>query len=531
MTPEGDVRTIEPGTPRPRYCVWELTLACNLRCGHCGSRAGKARPDEMDTDECRVAIRSLAALGCEVITLSGGEPTLRPDWDELACEIRQCGMIPNMVTNGFALDESQARRMKASGLANVAVSIDGPADVHDSIRGLGAFERTRRALLTLRDTGVSTTVMTTVNTLNLTRLEEVHALAVELGADRWRCQLGKPMGHMQTNSDMVVKPADLLTLLPVLYRLDQGGPIRVGIGDSIGYYGPYDSGLRSVSWKGQPQRWAGCQAGLQAIGIESDGGIKGCLSMQAFSGQDDPFLEGNLRQRSLEAIWFDPDGFAYNRKFSPDDLTGFCAGCKYRLICRGGARCVAAAVRGALGEDPYCYHRVAALATRWPGRLLKRQIATAASVVSLMCAGCLNYGSVGDQGEDPITCEEVCCECDSDEYPPGIWEECCEPVVVTEYGVEPPACEDVCCECEYGELPPGVREECCEPVVTPDYGDVPPDCENVCCDCDYGELPPGVWEECCQTEPIDCQGIDCDSDYGVLPPDVVEACCGDDEEP
>ena len=73
---------------KPSYCVWELTLACNQRCGHCGSRAGTPRPDELNTEECLQVVQSLAKLGCEVITLSGGEPTLRSDWYAIAREIQ-----------------------------------------------------------------------------------------------------------------------------------------------------------------------------------------------------------------------------------------------------------------------------------------------------------------------------------------------------------------------------------------------------------------------------------------------------------
>ena len=533
-----DVKTL-----KPMYCVWELTLACNQRCGHCGSRAGRARPDEMDTDTCLRVIADLASLGCQVITLSGGEPTLRRDWYRLASEIRQAGMIANMVTNGFALDANQAESMRTAGLANVAVSIDGPETVHDRIRGAGAFERSVRSLCLLAEAGLSTTVMTTISSLNMPHLEEIHSLAGQVGAARWRSQLGKPMGELADRLDWVIEPRDLLELLPRLHRMAQAGPTRVGIGDSIGFFGPYDSELRSVSWKGKAQRWAGCQAGLRAIGIESDGGIKGCLSMQAARGPNDPFLEGNLNSRSLTDIWFDPDAFAYNRKFDPKSLSGFCRGCRHRLACRGGARCVAAATTGGLSEDPYCYHRVASLAARHPLRRIGRQVAAAASAVvlstgSLVVSGCLDYDvAVGfEYGVEPPNCEEVCCDCDYGELPPELIEQCCEPVVGPEYGVEPPNCEEVCCACDYGELPPGVWEECCEePIITPDYGVEPPEpepnCEEVCCECDYGHIPPEVYEACCETEPIDCQDVCCDCDYGELPPEVIDQCCSDDEEP
>ena len=53
---------------------------------------------------------------------------------------------------------------------------------------------------------------------------------------------------------------------------------------------------------------------------------------------DDRFIEGNIRYKSLRDIWEDPDAFAYNRKFTPDMLTGKCSGCKYGHKCAGGCR-------------------------------------------------------------------------------------------------------------------------------------------------------------------------------------------------
>jgi len=499
---------------RPEICVWELTCACNLRCGHCGSSAGAARPNELDTAECLALVRALAELGCRVITLSGGEPTLRGDWEEIASAIRDCGMIPNMVTNGIALDAGMARRMKAAGLANVAVSIDGPRDVHDRIRGKNTFDKSCRTVGLLGEAGVSTVVMTTVNALNLHRLEETYRVAESLGAARWRTQLAKPMGNMKGKSDLTVRPTDLLLILPELYRLDTLGTTSVGIGDSLGYYGPYDALLRSTSWEGAPQCWGGCQAGMKAIGIESDGGIKGCLSIQAFRGEHDRFIEGNVRQRSLASIWNDPAAFAYNRQFRVEKLTGFCRRCENRARCRGGARCVSAAACGRISEDPYCYHRVATLAQRRPSARLKLGVATAASVFSLglLMGGCNLYTEDKDPqsgSQKPPECEKVCCECDYGVLPPDVEEKCCS---------EPIDCEEVCCECEYGVLPPEVAEACCS--------EPPVDCENVCCECDYGVLPPEVEEACC-SEPIDCDEVCCECDYGVLPPEVAEACCGD----
>jgi MoaA/NifB/PqqE/SkfB family radical SAM enzyme len=498
---------------KPSYCVWELTLACNQRCGHCGSKAGIPRPDELDTAECLQVVQSLAKLGCEVITLSGGEPTLRSDWHRIAREIRHQGMIPNMVSNGYAMDKTLAAQMKDAGLANVAISIDGPEEIHEQIRGKGSFARTVHAIELLKNVEMPVTIMTTVNALNLHRLDDIYAVACALEVDRWRCQLGKAMGHMKTNSELIIRPKDLLILLPKLYALNETGPVKVGIGDSIGYFGPYDSQLRAVSWKGTRQRWGGCQAGLYAIGVESNGGIKGCLSMQAFRGNDDSFLEGNIRNRSLESIWKDPTAFAYNRNFSEESLTGACRKCTHRAVCRGGAKCVAATATQSLSEDPYCYYRVANTATRWP-RVLRRTAATA-SLVCLMGAGpCEVDPAAPDSGALPQLCEDMDCA------DPATTEEermlCCP---APEYGVEP-ACEAV--DCGDPNLSADLAEQCCG--ISPDYGVEPIPCKEVCCECEYGVIPEEVYQECC-AEPIDCNEVCCECDYGVIPEEAYLECC------
>ena len=64
----------------PKTCTWELTLACNLRCGHCGSRAGKARPGELPLERSLEVAKELGALGCRRITLSGGECLMQPEF-------------------------------------------------------------------------------------------------------------------------------------------------------------------------------------------------------------------------------------------------------------------------------------------------------------------------------------------------------------------------------------------------------------------------------------------------------------------
>jgi MoaA/NifB/PqqE/SkfB family radical SAM enzyme len=70
---------------RPVHAVWELTLACDLKCQHCGSRAGKRRDRELSTAESLDVVNQLVRLGTPEVTLiGGGAAYLRRDWTRLS---------------------------------------------------------------------------------------------------------------------------------------------------------------------------------------------------------------------------------------------------------------------------------------------------------------------------------------------------------------------------------------------------------------------------------------------------------------
>src|SRR5215218_3036149 len=131
----------------PVHAVWEITLACDLKCNHCGSRAGKRRPDELSTEECLDLVRQLARLGTREVTIIGGEAYLRRDWLEIIREVRALGMDCTLQTGGLHLTEKRIREAAGAGLQAVGVSIDGLPKLHDRLRGVkGSFDAAFSAL-------------------------------------------------------------------------------------------------------------------------------------------------------------------------------------------------------------------------------------------------------------------------------------------------------------------------------------------------------------------------------------------------
>ena len=82
----------------PVSVVWEITLACDLACQHCGSRAGRRRRDELTTAEAIDLVGQIAELGTRDVGLIGGEAYLRKDWLAIVAAIKAAGMRCDLQT-------------------------------------------------------------------------------------------------------------------------------------------------------------------------------------------------------------------------------------------------------------------------------------------------------------------------------------------------------------------------------------------------------------------------------------------------
>lgn len=138
---------------RPIYAVWELTLACDQSCQHCGSRAGKARANELSTAAALALVEQLADLGVKSVTLIGGEVYLRRDWLQIVSALRARGLAVTVTTGGRGFTRTLAEAARDAGVQAVSVSLDGLGATHDGLRGHASFERGLAALWAVRDAG------------------------------------------------------------------------------------------------------------------------------------------------------------------------------------------------------------------------------------------------------------------------------------------------------------------------------------------------------------------------------------------
>jgi radical SAM protein with 4Fe4S-binding SPASM domain len=328
----------------------ELTLACNMRCLHCGSTAGKARRGELTREEYGRLFRGLADLGCSEVCLLGGEPFLRKDWYGVAGDAAQAGLKLIFITNGLAVRESVVRKLRRLGAVDrIGVSIDGPtADVHERIRGRkGSFDKAWRTARRLRDSGFETGIITTVSKINLESLGAMKDL-IAGQSFTWQIQTAAPQGK-RFDRKHVLSPVEFYETGRLISRWRNTIPV-----EDLPVCGSHDFGYfsKTLTRYAELPDWNGCGAGIYTLGVMSDGRVKGCLC------QHDDFIEAHVRERGIEEIWNDERLFARNRRFRIELLEGDCSGCRHGSVCRAGCSNLSYTMTGSTYNNPYCFHRL-----------------------------------------------------------------------------------------------------------------------------------------------------------------------------
>ena len=203
-----------------------------------------------------------------------------------------------------------------------------------------------KTITKLKDEGVPISINTAINHKNIDELIELKDIFLEKGVDAWQLQIAAPFGRMGKGETehLIISKAEYIALANFIVENKSKHPqMSIGAADCIGYYYFPPGILYDFDWKG-------CQAGIQGIGIESDGSIKGCLSLR------EEFKEGNIRERSLKDIWCDENAFAFTRNFDLNSLEGLCKDCTYGAKCKGGCTVTSKSFKDKLGDDPLCLH-------------------------------------------------------------------------------------------------------------------------------------------------------------------------------
>ena len=173
-------------TDRPTTLLAELTHRCPLHCPYCSNPLEMIRAQgEMGTEDWKRVFTQARALGVLQLGLSGGEPLIRKDLEELAAHARGLGLYTTLVTSGLGLTRARAERLREAGLEHIQISIqDADPEVAEKIAGVSSVKQKRAAAALVKELGFAFSINVVLHRANLDRIGPIIDLAAELGADR-----------------------------------------------------------------------------------------------------------------------------------------------------------------------------------------------------------------------------------------------------------------------------------------------------------------------------------------------------------
>ena len=329
----------------PHVVAWNLTRRCNLECVHCYIAAGprETAAGELDTAECRrIADEILAVNPAPLLILSGGEPLLRPDLEDLAAHCAERGATVVVGTNGTLLTDQRIAALKAAGVQGVAVSVDSLRPTyHDNFRrGQGSLAATTAALERLKAHRMDFIIQTAATKGNRAELAGLAEWAAEQGAVAFNCYFLVATGRGAGLSDLT--PLEYEAVLADLARWERQYRGRMLVRAKCAPHfmrHVHDTDPDSPVLNYQTR----CPCGVQYCRITPDGRLTPCPYL--------PDAAGDLRRQSFAEIWRDAPLF---RRLREGTLGGKCGACEYRKVC-GGCRARAYAKEGdVLAADPSC---------------------------------------------------------------------------------------------------------------------------------------------------------------------------------
>ena len=329
-------------TPAPPLALLaELTHRCPLKCPYCSNPLELERASaELSTDDWRRVLSEAADLGVLQVHFSGGEPMARRDLVQLVRHAASVELYSNLITSGVMLTEAALAELVDAGIDHIQLSFqDAEVESAERLGGLrGAQQKKLEAARFIKAAGLPLTTNFVIHRQNVDRLEQMIALAEQLGSARMEVAHTQYYGWGLLNRD---------ALLPTREQLDRSTAVveaaraRLQGAMVIDYVVPdYYAARPKACMSGWGRRF---------MNISPAGKALPCHAAETLPNLTFP----SVREQSLRQIWNSSEAFETFRgtAWMPDP----CRTCDLREVDWGGCRCQALALTGdARRADPVC---------------------------------------------------------------------------------------------------------------------------------------------------------------------------------
>jgi len=332
------------GTARvlpPTGMLAEITHRCPLQCPYCSNplQLHKAA-DELDTKTWLSVFDQAADLGVLQVHLSGGEPTLRDDLEDMVAHLTALGIYANLITAGVTLDRDRLARLADAGLAHVQLSFQSvDADRADRIgNAKNLLAKKLEMAAWARELGLAITLNAPIHRQNIDEIGAYFDTAVEIGAERIEVAHVQYYGWALKNRAALMPSAEQTARAQEV--VDDARERLTGILniDCVvpDYYAKYPKPCM-------------CGWGREFMAVTPVGLVLPCHSAQTIP----TLVFDNVKDRPLAEIW--AAGSAFEAFRGSDWMQEPCRSCARKEIDFGGCRCQAYALTAdAAATDPAC---------------------------------------------------------------------------------------------------------------------------------------------------------------------------------
>jgi pyrroloquinoline quinone biosynthesis protein E len=352
----GDSRVIESRIERtndsrsgpPLWLLLELTYRCPLHCVYCSNPTEFAHTgDELGTDDWIRVLREARALGSVQLGLSGGEPLLRDDLEQIVSEAHALGFYINLITSGVGLNESRIGALKAAGLDHIQLSFqDSTRKMNDFLSSTRTFDLKSQVAALIKRYDYPMVLNVVLHRHNIDHVEQILDMAQQMGAEYVELANTQYYGWAWLNR------AQLMPSREQVRRAEEvTNGFRQRVGDRMKVYFVVPDYFE--------RRPKACMNGLGSVflTVAPDGIALPCHAARMLPGLTLP----SVCEASVGWIWYDSPGFNHFR--GDAWMKEPCRSCPEKGRDFGGCRCQAYLLTGdAANADPVCdlspYHHL-----------------------------------------------------------------------------------------------------------------------------------------------------------------------------
>ena len=303
----------------PMMGMLEITSRCNLRCVHCylgpQEEQHKKRAAEMTTGEVKTFIDQMADEGTLYLTLTGGDPMMRPDFPEIYRHAKMRGLLVTVYCDGVLVTDRIIDLFKELPPSMVEVSIYGAtAETYETVtRVPGSFPKFMAGVSRLREAGIRMSLKSVLMTLNQHEMVEMEKIA-----DSWGLEFRFDSAVFPCLPNRGKEPLDL--------RVDPARAVEIEMSSPKRLKAMADYFETRQNVPGAPEMYQ-CGAGLTAFYVDPFGDVSPCLMTTKYR------YSARGQEGGFGARW--RDDVSKIRTLKPENPDHACGSCGVRAVCSG----------------------------------------------------------------------------------------------------------------------------------------------------------------------------------------------------